>query len=111
VPEERIVIARQWHGRVRAADADIYYDYLLRTGLGDYRRTPGNRGIQVLRRREGDVVHYLLTTLWDSWESIRAFAGEDVARAKYYPEDTRFLLELEPGVTHFEVLELPDGHG
>ena len=44
-------------------------------------------------------------TLWDSWESIRAFAGDDVERARYYPEDTRYLLELEPTVTHFEVLQ------
>ena len=102
------MIARQWHGRVRAADADAYFDYLVRTGLADYRRTPGNRGVQVFRRRDDGVVHYLLTTLWDSWDSIRAFAGDDVDRARYYPEDTRFLLELEPTVTHFEVLEVPE---
>jgi heme-degrading monooxygenase HmoA len=71
----------------------------------DYRETPGNRGVHVFRRREGEVVHYLLTTLWDSWDSIRSFAGEDVSKARYYPEDSRYLLELEPTVTHFEVLE------
>jgi heme-degrading monooxygenase HmoA len=100
------MIARQWHGRVRAADADAYYQYLLRTGVRDYRSVPGNHGVQVLRRQDGDEVHYLLTTLWDSWASIRAFAGEDVTRARYYPEDTRYLLELEPTVTHYEVLDL-----
>jgi heme-degrading monooxygenase HmoA len=99
------MIARQWHGRVRASDADAYYRYLLRTGLKDYRLASGNRGVQVLRRSEGDVVHYVLTTLWDSWASIQAFAGEDAARARYYPEDARYLLELEPAVTHFEVLD------
>jgi len=99
------MIARQWHGRVRAADADAYHAYLLRSGLPDYRRTSGNRGVQVLRRQEADVTHYLLTTLWDSWASIQAFAGEDVTRARYYPEDKRYLLELEPTVTHFEVLD------
>ena len=99
------MIARQWHGRVRVDDADAYFAYLLETGLADYRQTPGNRGVQVFRRRDGDAVHYLLTTLWDSWDSIRAFAGEEVDRARYYPEDTRFLLELEPTVTHFEVLD------
>ena len=103
------MIARQWHGRVRASDADAYYAYLLGTALMDYRQTPGNRGVQVLRRQEGDEVHYFLTTLWDSWASIKAFAGDDVERARYYPEDTRFLLELEPTVTHFEVLA--DGAG
>lgn len=99
------MIARQWHGRVRAEDSDAYLAYLLDTGLLDYRRTPGNHGVQVLRRQDGDVVHYLLTTMWDSWASIRAFAGEDVDRARYYPEDPRFLLELEPTVTHYDVVE------
>ena len=35
--------------------------------------------------------------------SIR-FAGEDVSRARYYPEDDDFLLEKEPEVTHASVL-------
>jgi heme-degrading monooxygenase HmoA len=103
------MIARQWHGRVPAERADAYYEYLLRTGLPDYRRTPGNRGVYVFRREEGAVAHFLLTTLWDSIESIRAFAGADVERARYYPADTDFLLELEPTVTHFAVLSTPAG--
>lgn len=100
------MIARQWHGRVRTVQADEYYAYLQRTGLSDYASTPGNRGVFVFRRAEGDVTHYLLTTLWESWEAIRAFAGEDLERAKYYPEDEEYLLEREPTVTHYEVLDL-----
>jgi heme-degrading monooxygenase HmoA len=99
------MIARHWHGRVQAAQADEYYAYLQQDGLADYAATPGNRGVFVFRRTEGDVTHYVLITLWDSWEALRAFAGEDVERARYYPEDERYLLELEPTVTHFEVLE------
>jgi heme-degrading monooxygenase HmoA len=98
------MIARIWHGAVPAAKADGYHDFLLRIGLADYRRTPGNRGIQVLRRVEGEVAHFLLVTLWDSWDAIRAFAGDDAERARYYPEDDDFLLEKEPTVTHYEVL-------
>lgn len=97
------MIARTWHGAVNGADADSYYQYLLETGLADYRRTPGNRGVSVLRRQDGDVVHFLLITLWDSMEAIRSFAGDDVERARYYAEDERYLLELEPTVTHYDV--------
>ena len=32
-------------------------------------------------------------------------AQADVERAHYYPEDRDYLLELEPTVTHYEVLE------
>lgn len=103
------MIARTWHGRVPAVKADAYYEYLLRTGVPDYRRTAGNRGVYVLRRKEGAVTHFLLISLWDSLECIRAFAGQDVERARYYPEDADYLLELEPAVGHYEVLTTPDG--
>jgi heme-degrading monooxygenase HmoA len=98
------VIARTWHGRVPAAKADAYYEYLLRTGLADYRATPGNRGVLVQCRSEGDVAHFLLTTLWDSVDDIKRFAGEDHERARYYPEDDDYLLERESYVIHAEVL-------
>jgi hypothetical protein len=29
--------------------------------------------------------------------------------ARYYPEDAEFLIELEPRVTHYEVLSSPGG--
>jgi hypothetical protein len=34
----------------------------------------------------------------------RAFAGKDVERAKYYPEDAGFLLEYEPRVQNYEIV-------
>jgi heme-degrading monooxygenase HmoA len=98
------MIARAWHGRVPAGKADAYYEYLLATGLADYRKTPGNRGVWVFRRTEGEVTHFLLTTLWDSYDAIRAFAGADYESARYYPEDDDYLLEREPFVMHYEVL-------
>lgn len=39
-----------------------------------------------------------------SEEAIRRFAGEDMERAVYYPEDERFLLEKNEHVTHYEVV-------
>ena len=98
------MIARLWHGAVPASRAEEYGRYLEKTGLPDYRATPGNRGVRVLRRAEGDVVHFLLVTFWESWDAIRAFAGDDVDRARYYPEDEAFLIELEPRVVHYEVI-------
>lgn len=98
------MIARSWHGRVPTNKADAYYAYLLRTGLAEYRATPGNRGVYVFRRTEGPITHYVLTTLWDSVDAIRAFAGSDYERAVYYPEDDNYLLEREFSVTHYEVL-------
>jgi len=98
------MIARTWRGRVPAEQADAYHAYLLRTGLKDYASTAGNQGVQLLRRTEGGVTHFLIITLWDSYEAIRAFAGDQYEQARYYPEDDKYLLEREPHVVHYEVL-------
>ena len=105
------MIARSWHGRVPSSKADEYFGYLQTTGLADYTATPGNRGVFVFRRTEGAVTHFLLTTLWDSIDAIKRFAGEDHEQARYYPEDDTYLLEREPRVTHHEVLVLASGQG
>ena len=98
------MIARTWHGRVPAGQADAYETFLRRVAVPDYEATPGNLGVLVLRRTEGDVTHFVLTTLWESVEAIRRFAGEDHIRARYYPEDDGFLLEKEELVTHDDVV-------
>lgn len=101
------MVARNWHGVTSEADADAYLDYLNRTGVPDYRSTEGNRGVYVLRRTEGGQTHFLLVSLWESFDAIRKFAGPEVEKARYYPEDEEFLVELEPTVIHYEVLVQP----
>ena len=98
------MISRKWHGRVPGEKADAYHDYLLRTGLADYRATPGNLAVLVERWVEGDVAHFLITTVWESLDAIRRFAGDDYESARYYPEDDAFLLEREPKVQHAKAL-------
>jgi heme-degrading monooxygenase HmoA len=100
------MIARTWKGRVSAVKADEYYEFLLRSGVADYQATPGNRGVLMERRIEGNEALFVLTTLWDSVESIKAFAGEDYHKARYYHEDDNYLLDRETFVTHAEVLVL-----
>ena len=104
------MIARTWKGRVPATKAADYHAFLLGSGVRDYRATPGNLGVLVERRIEGDEAHFVLTTLWDSVESIRAFAGDQFDRARYYPEDDDYLIERDTYVTHADVLVL-EGFG
>ena len=68
---KRRLIARLWHGAVPAAKGDDYAVYLGRTGVTECRATPGNRGVEVLRR--------WLDGFWD--ETLGAFkeAAEQAA--------------------------------
>lgn len=99
------MIARLWHGRTRARDYDAYWAFIHERAIPDYRGTPGNLGVRLFRRLEGEHAHFLTLSYWPSLEAIKAFAGEDIAIAKYYPEDEKYLLELEPTVQHYEVTD------
>ena len=68
----------------------------MQRAIPDYRSVKGNIDVAILRRDDGDVTHFLTVTHWQSEEAIRAFAGDDLLKAKYYPEDEDFLLEFEP---------------
>jgi heme-degrading monooxygenase HmoA len=98
------VICRIWHGRTACTKADAYARFLEERAIPDYRSVRGNVSVAIMRRDEGAVSHFLTVTHWDSEASIRAFAGEDVLKAKYYAEDKEFLLEFEPQVQHYVVM-------
>src|SRR3954447_14158689 len=98
------MIARLWRGATTAADADAYLEYLDRTGLQEYAATPGARGTLTMCRLDGEGAEFVLVSLWDSMDAVRAFAGEEVERAVFYPEVDRFLIAGDERVTHWDVV-------
>jgi aminoglycoside 6'-N-acetyltransferase len=103
------VIARIWTGAVHKEDGEAYAKYMRETGVAGYARTPGNSGIWMLRRNVNDRTEFVMFTLWDSLEAVKAFAGEDHETAVFYPEDERFLIDRDLRANHFEVDTYEDG--
>ena len=101
------MIARIWRGFTLESDKDTYFEFLQKTGLKDYAATPGNHGVWTLRRVRDGKAEFTLISLWESYEAIKRFAGDDYEKAHYYPEDKKFLLEFELMVAHYEVLSGP----
>ncbi len=98
------MIARMWRGWVRTELIEEYVDIVERTGMAEYRATPGNHGAQLLTRDLGGGRTELVTlSWWTDLDAIRAFAGDDIEVAKYYPEDEPYLLDRETTVSHFGV--------
>jgi heme-degrading monooxygenase HmoA len=98
------VIARMWRGWTAADRAADYVEYLNQTGVPDLRGTPGNRGVFVLHREVEDTrAEFVVLSLWETRESIVAFAGEDIDVARFYPQDDEFLVQREWTCAHFEV--------
>jgi heme-degrading monooxygenase HmoA len=97
------MIVRLWHGTTDISKADQYAEFMKQRAAPDYRSIEGLKKLYFLRRRDGEVAHFLLVTLWDSMESVKKFAGERPEIAKYYPEDDSFLLEKEETSALYEV--------
>jgi heme-degrading monooxygenase HmoA len=98
-------ITRIWHGMTKAEHANEYLKYVEETGMKEYRMVNGNISAKLLRRIEGNTCHFLTVTEWDSYDSIKTFAGNNFQKAKYYPADKEYLLEFEEKVVHYETYE------
>ncbi len=96
------MITRIWHGRTKPEIADEYLEFLLTKGTDDYRKTEGNRSVRIWRKKEKEACHFWTVTEWESIEAVKAFAGEDFGKAKYYEFDKGRLLEFEEYVEHYE---------
>jgi heme-degrading monooxygenase HmoA len=93
-----------WRGWVNTDRVSEYVDYIARTGLAEYRRTPGNLGAEIWARDVGGGRSEVTTlSWWDSLDDIRGFAGDHIDRAVFYAEDDEYLIDRETTVTHHEV--------
>ena len=53
--------------------------------------------------RNATVLMIMPRSFWDSREAIQGFAGQDIEKAVFYPEDDRFLVDRDLTVHHYEV--------
>lgn len=99
------MILRVWKSTIRSTDLDQYVAYISDTGAADYAATDGNCGFEVLARNLAhDLVEVTTLSGWRDLEAVKAFAGEDYERARYYPDDDRYLVDKSKTVEHFTVI-------
>lgn len=97
------MIARIWHGTTKIDNFETYTALMKAKAIPDYKKTKGFIKLSFLRTIKNGIGHFTLITFWDNLESIKNFAGADFEKAKYYDEDSKYLLEFEDKVAHFEV--------
>jgi heme-degrading monooxygenase HmoA len=103
-PAPHTAIARIWRGRTPASKANEYARYLDANGIAKIRATPGNRGVTVLRRTDGDKAEFVVISIWDSIDAVKNFAGADYQKTVILPRDREYLIEVEPDVLHYEIV-------
>ena len=97
-------VARMWRGEVPLARAEEYDAYIRAEGLAKLRAIPRNLGVQMFRRTIGDREEFIVISYWPDEGAIRAYAGEDVTRARLLPRDPEFLIDPDPLVRHYRIV-------
>ena len=102
------MIARWWRGWAATPENAHAYEELLReTILPWVAGHEGHRGSYLVRRDVEEGVEFATLTLWDSLDSVRAFAGEDYEVA-VVPEAARAVLSRwDERSAHYEVAVSP----
>ncbi|HSU32476.1 MAG TPA: hypothetical protein VLJ11_14690 [Bryobacteraceae bacterium] len=97
------MIARHWRGWTKPQDADAYEALLTAKVLPGLRGIEGYRGGWVLRSDGATESEFVVINVFDSLESVQAFAGADYGTAVFEPEARALLSRIEPTANHYEV--------
>lgn len=97
------MIARIWKGCTKVEHFEEYTTFMKDRAIPDYKNTEGFLKLTFLRRKDENYAYFELLTFWENMDVIKNFAGADHEKAKYYPEDEKYLIEFPETVTHYEV--------
>ena len=102
------MVGRIWHGWTKAGNADRYERLLkeeIFPGIAD-KQVAGYRGIQLFRRPvDDDEVEFITLILFDSWDAVKRFAGEEYERAYVPPEAREVLARFDERSQHYDIRE------
>jgi heme-degrading monooxygenase HmoA len=97
------MIARVWRATASPEKAATYQRHFAAKVAPHLRTIAGYEGASSLRRESDGSVELLAVTLWESIDSIRAFAGPDPAVAVVDPEAQALLTTFERIAHNYEV--------
>jgi heme-degrading monooxygenase HmoA len=101
------MIARIWRGQATAEKAGDYQRHFTTHVAPHLTELAGHRGAYLLRREDKGEVEFLAVTLWESIESIRAFAGQNPDVAIVEPEGRAALSSFDDFARHYDIAYSP----
>jgi len=100
------MIVRIWHGFTTPQNAGAYEQLLKEevfTGI-KAKNIQGFRGIQLLKNNDAHEVAFITIMLFDDYEAVKQFAGEDYEQS-YIPAAARKILSrFDEKAQHYELL-------
>jgi len=99
------MISRIWHGYTNRENSDTYEILLQKeifVGIAN-RNIDGYRGIQLLRRELSTETEFITIMWFDSFDSVRKFAGEDYEKAVVPDAAQKVLSHFDSRSAHYIV--------
>ncbi len=97
-------IVRVWKGYGTQAGVERYCrEHFRDSVLPQLRSIDGFVSAKVLTRAGGGETQLVVATVWDSIDSVKAFAGENYEQAVVEPVVRELLNRFDDQVTHFTV--------
>jgi len=102
------MVVRAWRGYGAVTEGEAYPKHLLQSVRPKLEQLPGFQGLYLLRRRGLEEIEFLVLTLWESMDAVRAFAGDKPELAVVEPEARAALVRFDSTVSHYEVMAAPN---
>jgi heme-degrading monooxygenase HmoA len=103
--EYSMTIVRIWRGVTLATKAEEYSEYLNNFVVPACQTAEGNEGLFIMKEIQGELVYFLLLSLWASDEALQNFVGIDSCEAvDLFPEEKNLLLAFESTASHYKMV-------
>jgi heme-degrading monooxygenase HmoA len=99
------MIERHWKGIAKFEEADNYVKHLREDTFRTLESIPGFVRATILQRTIATGIEFLIITVWESYESIKQFAGPQAAVAVVPEVVRKMMIEFDNDVLHYEVVE------
>jgi heme-degrading monooxygenase HmoA len=97
------MIARVWSARASAQNLDAYKTHLSRNIFPELRSISGFVRAELFTRAVGNEFEITVTTIWQDFSAIDAFAHPDREAAVVAPEAAALLTDYDRRVRHYEI--------
>ncbi len=95
------MVVRVWRGQATRENAPAYYRHVTGKVFPELKEIAGHKGAYLLQRETAAGVEFLAVTMWESLDSIRAFAGNDAETAVVEPAAQAVLSDFDDFARHF----------
>lgn len=98
------MLIREWKCTCPAETVSGFIGYLNETGVKDTQSIDGCSGYKILQRTLDSEVEITLITFWETFEQMKAYAGENLYKAVLYPEDDQYKITPDREVRIYEIV-------